>query len=323
MLLSVICPTYNESDYIEDVLSFFVNSLPKDKEIIFIDGGSKDDTCDIINKWIDTYPNIRLLYNKNKTVPFALNIAIPECKGDIIVRLDAHTTYATDYFEAILATFERTGADIVGGPTRTAFKNKTQEAVAHIICTAFGIGGSKVHDADYEGENDTVTFGAWRKQMFAITGLFDTSLKRNQDDAFHYRARSKGLTIYQSSTIKLYYYPRSTFKSLFSQYYQYGLYKPLVLYKIKSGVKLRHLIPAIFVLYLIILCCSFAQHIVPLVYLFLPLMVYCMLAGYFALKSGKHYLVRLRIFLAYFALHISYGVGFLLGLLKLKTNSKG
>jgi glycosyltransferase involved in cell wall biosynthesis len=318
MLLSVICPTYNESCYIENVLSFCVNAYPTDKEIIFIDGGSKDDTCEIINKWIATYPNIRLLHNPNRTVPFALNIAIPECKGDIIVRLDAHTTYASDYFEAILTTFEKSGADIVGGPTRTAFKNKTQEAVAYIICTSFGIGGSKVHDADYEGENDTVTFGAWKKDMFDYTGLFDTSLKRNQDDEFHYRARSKGLTIYQSSTIKLYYYPRSTLKSLFSQYYQYGLYKPLVLSKIKSGMKLRHLVPAIFVLYLVMICLGLLQHVVPIIYVLLPLIFYCLIAAYFALKSGKHSMVKVRIFIAYFALHISYGTGFLVGLVKVK-----
>ena len=318
MLLSVICPTYNESDYIEDVLVFCTKAQPQAKEIIFIDGGSKDGTCEIINKWVTNYPNIKLLHNPNRTVPFALNMAIPECKGDIIVRLDAHTAYAPDYFEAILATFERTGADIVGGPTRTAFKNITQEAIAYVICTSFGIGGSKVHDPDFEGENDTVTFGSWKKHIFKYIGLFDTSLKRNQDDEFHYRAKSKGLTIYQSSTIMLYYYPRSTIKSLLSQYFQYGLYKPLVLSKIKSEIKVRHLIPAIFVLYLVTMCAVFAQNTLPKAYIFLPFVLYCVIAVYFSFKSGKSFMVKLKIFLAYFALHIGYGAGFLVGLSKVR-----
>ena len=312
-MVSIICPVYNESKFIEKVLDFCVNAKPLDKEIIFIDGGSKDDTCDIIRRWIEKYPQIKLLHNARKIVPFALNLAIQEAKGDSIIRIDAHTDYALDYFEKILETFEKTGADIVGGPTRTSFLDKTQEAVAYAICTSFAIGNSRVHQEDYEGFTDSVTFGSWKKSIFSKTGLFDESLKRNQDDEFHYRARSLGFTIYQSPDIKLYYYPRNTLKGLYKQYFEYGLYKPLVLKKVKSGTSWRHLIPSAFVLYVFSLFIAIA---LKLYFWFVFLGLYILTDIAVCIKSGKSFPVMLRLFLVYPTIHFAYGIGFIQGLFK-------
>lgn len=309
--ISIICPVFNEIDFIEDLIRFLEKVEPVNKEIIFIDGGSNDGTVETINAEIRHNTNIRLLHNKKKIVPFALNMAIPQCKADIISRIDAHTEYAPDYFTKILETFEKVDADIVGGPTRTKARNNVQHAVAHAICTRFAIGGSLVHQEDYRGYSDSVTFGAWRKKMFEKTGLFDTDLKRNQDDEFHYRSKSLGFKIYQEPDIKLWYYPRNTLAGLFRQYYQYGLYKPMVLRKIRSEIKLRHLAPAGFVLYLAL--CLFACFWWPVL---IPLFLYVLLDLMFTLKSGLTNRQKLILFIVYPTIHISYGIGFLRGLFK-------
>ncbi|NNG26305.1 MAG: glycosyltransferase, partial [Ignavibacteriaceae bacterium] len=191
-MITAICPTYNESNYIEKVLKFFINAIPKDKELFIIDGGSNDGTKEIVNKWAEKYSNVHLLDNPNKFVPFALNIGISKSKGDPIIRLDAHTEYEDDYFIQIINTFEKSGSDIVGGPMRAIGKTAFQRAVAYCTSTSFGIGGSKIHQPEYEGESDHVYLGAWQRKLFKDVGLFDERLKRNQDDEFHYRARSLG-----------------------------------------------------------------------------------------------------------------------------------
>lgn len=312
--ISVICPVLNEEDYIEGVLSFFLAAKPKNKELFIIDGGSIDKTTEIIKSYCKKYPFIHLLHNPNKYVPFALNLAIPKCKGSIIIRIDAHSDYSPDYFEQIIQTFEATQADIVGGPTRTRYKTAFQGAVATAICTPFGIGDSKVHQKSYEGFTDSVTFGAWHREIFSHTGLFDTALKRNQDDEFHYRARSKGFKVYQNPQIKVYYYPRKDIKSLFKQYLQYGLYKPLVLRKVKSGTKIRHLVPTSFVLYLVGLPFLILMHWGVLV----PLGLYLLLNIYFSFKSeDTSWNIKVRILFIYPIIHFAYGIGFFLGLGKL------
>ena len=310
-MITVLCPTYNEAEYIEKVLNFFINAKPTDKELLIIDGGSSDGTKKIVNDWTNKCSNIRLLENENKYVPFALNIGIKNSKGDPIIRLDAHTEYAEDYFVQIIKTFNDTGADIVGGPMNAIGKTNFQIAVAHATSTVFGVGDSKIHKARYKGESDHVYLGAWRRKLFDEIGYFDERLKRNQDDEFHYRARSLGKRIYLNSEIKSFYYPRNSFSKLISQYFQYGLFKPIVLRKIKSEIKLRHIFPSLFSIYILSLVFAFSSK-----FYLLPLFVYISIDIYFSIRAKSNIKIIINSLLIYPVLHLSYGFGFLTGLFR-------
>ncbi len=310
-MITVLCPTYNEAEYIEKVLKFFINAKPPDKELLIVDGGSNDGTKDIVKDWTNKYSNIRLLENENKYVPFALNIGIKNSNGDPIIRLDAHTEYAEDYFEQLIKTFDETGADIVGGPMNAVGKTNFQIAVAHATSTVFGVGDSKIHKGQYEGESDHVYLGAWRRKLFDEIGYFDERLKRNQDDEFHYRARSLGKRIHLNPKIKSYYYPRSSLSKLIRQYFQYGLFKPAVLRKIKSEIKLRHLIPSLFSIYVLSLPLAFLSK-----FYLLPLFAYILIDIYFSIWAKRNIKIVFNSLLIYPVLHLSYGFGFLTGLFK-------
>lgn len=310
-MITVICPVFNEAAYIKSVLDFYVKALPVDKELILIDGNSSDATCAIIEEYKILHNGIQLLHNPDRFVPFALNKAIVAAKGDIIVRLDAHTDYDTHYFEKIIEAFEKTDADIVGGAMRIAAGNPTQNAIGYATSTKFGVGNSSFHFEDYEGYTDSVYLGAWKKSIFEKTGLFDTNLKRNQDDEFHYRAKSMGFKVYQSRGVKLYYHPRKNLRLLFKQYYQYGLYKPLVLKKIKSAANLRHIIPSLFVAYLALLPLFL---LVGFYAALIPLAVYLSTAIFFAVAGRRPLEETILIPAVYFTLHIAYGAGFIAGL---------
>ena len=311
-LISVICPTFNERKNIESIIDFFQKALPPEKELFIIDGGSTDGTLEKITELQKDFDNIFLIKNPDRYVPYALNLGIKNSKGSPIIRIDAHTKYSNDYFEKILETFEETGADIVGGPYRVAFDSNFQEAVGIAISNPFGIGNSKVHNINFSGYVDSVAYGAWKRELFDEVGYFDEKLLRNQDDEFHYRAKSKNKKIYQDSEIKLWYYPRNSFTGLIKQYFQYGLFKPMVLYKVRSEMKIRHLVPSIFFLYLMLLPLYF---IYP--YMLIPLMFYIMLDIYFSFNLSKKYLIKIYLLFVYPAIHLSYGFGFIIGLFKL------
>jgi glycosyltransferase involved in cell wall biosynthesis len=310
-MISVVCPVFNEEKYIVKVLDFIVHSAPAEKELIVIDGGSTDATRSIVEEWSRRYPFIRLLDNPSKYVPYALNKAIPLCKGDVIVRLDAHTEYAPDYFTSVLEAFRKSGADIVGGPMRAAGGGIFQKAVAYCTSTAFGVGDSAFHDETAEGFVDSVYLGAWKKRVFTVAGYFDEQMHRNQDDEFHYRAVGHGFRIYLDPSIRSLYFPRSTPSALYRQYFQYGLFKPLVLKKVRSGMKIRHLVPSFFLAYLIAS---------PLIFRFagwcalVPLMMYACLDLYFSFKGKVSWRERFNRLLVYPLLHVSYGAGFIMGL---------
>jgi len=310
-LVSIICPTYNEVDNIEKILKFFTDAPPDEKELLIVDGGSNDGTKTIVEEWISKYSNIQMFENPNKYVPFALNIGIKNSSGDPIIRLDAHTEYAQDYLEQIIKTFNETGADIVGGPMNAVGKTNFQIAVAQSTSTVFGVGDSKIHKAKYKGESDHVYLGAWRRRLFDEIGYFDERLKRNQDDEFHYRARSLGKRIYLNPEIKSFYYPRSSLSKVIKQYFQYGLFKPAVLRKIKSEIKLRHLIPSLFSIYILTLSLAFLT-----IFYLLPLFVYIFMDIYFSIRTKSNIKIVSNSLLVYPVMHLSYGFGFLTGLFK-------
>jgi len=312
-LLSVICPTFNEANHIAKVLDFFVNAKPVEKELIITDGGSSDATRQIISEWSQKHSNIRLIDNPQKYVPFGLNLAIKASTGNPVIRIDAHSDYAPDYFEKILETFESTGADIVGGPYLTAGKTTFQLAVAAAISNPFGIGNSKAHDANYKGFTDSVPYGAWKRELFEQVGYFDERLIRNQDDEFNYRAKSLGKKIYLNPEIKFWYYPRTTISRLFRQYFEYGIYKPLVLKKVKSEIKFRHIIPSIFVIYLIALPVAIFSNI-----FLIPLFFYFFIDLLVSLTSKGNFKIKIWSVLVYPAIHISYGTGAIIGMFKRK-----
>jgi succinoglycan biosynthesis protein ExoA len=319
-MITVICPVYNEEAYIGQVLRFYRDAAPADKELFVIDGGSSDRTCAIVLEWAAKDPNIHLIHNPDRYVPHALNLAIEASSGDPVIRLDAHTEYDADYFEAILNCFNRTGADIVGGPMRAVGKTPFQRAVAYCTSTKLGVGDSEFHDDQAEGEAESVYLGAWKRSVFEAAGMFDTDMVRNQDDEFHYRARSKGKRIYLDPKIRSSYFPRSNVKSLYKQYYQYGLFKPLVLKKVSSGMRIRHLIPAGFVLYwgslpVMLWLMGF--------YAFIPGGLYFLLVSYFFFSSSAPLEEKKSYWSIYPALHFSYGSGFLKGIWQfLLFNSK-
>lgn len=310
-MISIICPVYNEEQFINQLLLFYKNALPVEKEIFFIDGGSDDRTRSIILDFASNNPSVYLLDNPRKYVPFALNMTIPKCKGDFIIRLDAHTVYSQDYLQKIMETFKHQDADIVGGPMRAIGVTSFQKAVAYATATMFGVGNSQFHFIDYKGYTDSVYLGAWKKKMFDELGFFDERLVRNQDDEFHYRARGAGFKIFQDPAIVSHYYPRSAINTLFSQYYQYGLYKPLVLKKVRSGIKPRHLMPSFFVLYILLLPALFVVH--PLAVFLLVLYLGLLISYSFRNKLTIH--SKLWCLLVYPTLHLSYGIGFIRGLI--------
>lgn len=309
-MITVVCPVLNEQEHIENVLKFFVNSKPDDKELIIVDGGSTDKTLEIVNSWTNKYPNIKLLHNPNKFVSFALNKAIKNSTGDPIIRLDAHTKYSEDYFEKILQTFQTIDADIVGGPMIKKGITDFQNAVAFVTSSPFGIGDSKIHRKNYKGYTDHVYLGAWKRSVFEQIGYFDENLIRNQDDEFHYRARSLGKKIYLNSEIKSEYFPRKNLKQLFNQYFQYGLYKPLVLKKIKSEIKFRHLVPPVFSIYLILSPILILINIISLI----PLFLYITLAIIISFISKDKIKVKLLSLVLFPTIHLGYGLGFLFGM---------
>jgi succinoglycan biosynthesis protein ExoA len=317
--ISILLPVRNEEKYISPCLDQILRQegLEDNIEIIVADGMSTDRTCEIIRSYQAKYPNIILIDNPGKIVSTGLNLAIQRSSGEIIIRIDGHTTIAPDYVSECVAAINRSGADNVGGPMHTYEQTPFCQAVAIATSTPFGVGGARFHYSEKEEWVDTVYMGAWPRRVFERIGLFDEELVRDQDDEFNYRLRKYGGRILLSPRIRSQYTVRSTPQGLWKQYYQYGFYKVRVLQKHPRQMYLRQFVPPAFVASLAgfaLLAVLFRIVWIPFIlvgggYLLANLIV----SIYTAHKSGWKFLPLLMVCFA--ILHLSYGFGFLAGLI--------
>jgi hypothetical protein len=179
-----------------------------------------------------------------------MNKAIRQSRGEIIIRLDCHAEYPSDYIQNCLEVIGRTGDDNVGGyiVTLPADDSSVGRAIAAAASSRFGVGGSDFRTGGGEHEVDTVPFGCFRREVFDRFGFYDERLVRNQDIELNSRIRKGGGRIVISPNIRLAYYTRSTFKGLRQQSFANGLWNPYTLYLVGGGLRPRHLVPMFFVM---------------------------------------------------------------------------
>lgn len=326
LLVSVVIPIRNEENYIDlFIKSVLKQDFPKENlELIFVDGMSDDKTLDILKSYKRTYDFINIYANYNKTVQHALNIGIKNAKGDIIVRMDVHSEYSEDYISKCVEYLRKTGAQNVGGPMIARGKTPIQKVIAAAYHSEFALGGGKFHDENFEGYADTVYLGAFKRETLINLNLYDENLPRSEDDDLNFRLLESGGKVFITPKIKSVYYPRSTYKDLFSQYYEYGFWKVAVIKKHHKPARISHLVPASFVLFIIlfgILSCFLK----PLrLFYFSILGVYILLNAYFSFKNQKVKSTKdkFKLMWVHFLLHFSYGLGFIMGLFEFFIKKK-
>ena len=247
--VSIVIPCRNEARDIEACLNSVLAQQPVEGgiEILVADGCSDDGTLAVLDRIVGRDQRVRVIDNPSRIVPTGLNRAIREARGSIVIRMDAHTRYASDYVRQCIAVLQQTGADNVGGPALTehdgSYLGRSIVAAYH---SPFSVGGARSHNSGYEGELDTVTYGCWHKATLFRIGLFDEELVRNQDDELNFRLVRSGGRIWQSPSIRSWYRPRSSLWALFRQYRQYGYWKVRVIQKHGQPAALRHLAPVAF-----------------------------------------------------------------------------
>ncbi|MCL1851870.1 MAG: glycosyltransferase family 2 protein [Peptococcaceae bacterium] len=321
IVASVVVPIRNEEHYIKSCIeSLLQQDYPAEQlEILLVDGGSTDKTCEIIQHYCAQQPHLHLLNNPDRTVPYALNMGIHAARGRFIVIMGAHSTYADDYISKCIECLEETGAENVGGVAQTRSQGFWGEAIALMQSTRFGVGNAAYRVGAKDGYVDTVPFGAFPRETFERFGCYDVRLTRNQDNEMNYRIRKNGGKNYLSNDIKFTYFCRDSISKLIKNGFQNGKWGIITSFLCPGSMSLRHFIPLLFVLSLLML--GLAVWLLPhpfwLYLLLAELGCYGSLDVAYALrvsvKSAFKYFLPLIILYPLF--HISYGVGSLRGFL--------
>ncbi len=119
--LSIVIPAFNEGKTIHLILDKIkaVQLLDNiEKEIIIVDDGSNDNTCEKVLSYQKVNCDLSIRYFQNQTncgKGFSLNRGLKEATGDYLIVQDADTEYDPEEYNKLLKPMLRNGADVVYG----------------------------------------------------------------------------------------------------------------------------------------------------------------------------------------------------------------
>jgi glycosyltransferase involved in cell wall biosynthesis len=318
--IAVIVPMLNEAAHVEQLArDLSGQDFQGEVEVIVADGGSTDGSAPLLLAAAEALGlSLKVIDNPAGWVSQGLNRCIGEASGDLIVRADCHSRYPPEYLRRCAEVSEATGAHNVGGVVVARGETPMERAVACAMDNPFGgIGWTRHNTARGPIEVDTVTFGAFRPEAFGLAGLFDESLRRNQDDEFNLRLRRNGGRIVLDPSIRLQYAPRGSLGAVFRQYFDYGRWKVPVMRKHRRVLGVRSVAPGVFVLSLFALGAAAVLWRPAAWALALVVAIYAAFAltfGVAGLRRHRESVQLLpRVLAAFLVFHTGYGLGMVRG----------
>lgn len=252
--VSIIVPCYNEEATIHHLLgAVFAQTYPREQlELVISDGMSTDHTRDVVAAFQREHADlaVRVVENVARTIPSGLNHAIRESRGEIIVRLDAHSMPIPEYVERCVAAHQAGRGENVGGvwEIRPGAETWVAESISFAAAHPLGVGDAMYRLNAKAGAVDTVPFGSFRRSLIEKIGAFDETLLSNEDYEFNTRVRESGGVVWLDPSIRSVYFSRSTLGKLAAQYWRYGYWKFQMLKRYPHTLRWRQALPPVFVL---------------------------------------------------------------------------
>lgn len=133
MLFSIVIPMYNAELYVSSCLdSIFSQGIdPNIYEIIIVNDGSTDNSCELVNQYQREHRNIRLYSQENKGQSAARNFGMQKAKGRFIQFIDIDDFLIPESLHYIVEfgmkdeapAFDMITFGILGGNPNEVFKN--------------------------------------------------------------------------------------------------------------------------------------------------------------------------------------------------------
>ncbi|MCZ2222895.1 MAG: glycosyltransferase family 2 protein [Chitinophagales bacterium] len=320
MILTIICPTYNEEKFIEQTIQSFLNQQYHsfELEILICDGMSTDKTREIVTAFSKQDNRIRLIDNPKRKTPFAFNIGLKEAKGEYIAILGAHTKYDSNYLQACYDDLIKTNSIGCSGRVITEAANNSLEAklCESMMHSSFGVSSNSFRVMK-EGYVHSVNFPVFKKQVLIDLGGYNELLIRNQDNDMNQRLLDAGYQLYCTWKTKCYYRPPSTFKKLMKYAYTNGSWNAISFFINKKSMRLHHFIPFLFVTTLIVFLIVgiaeyFINHTIYFLFALATIIALHLLIGIIAslaTKGGNPLVKAILLPFIFLGFHFNYGWG--------------
>ncbi len=302
--VSIVIPAANSASTIgEAIQSVHAQDYPHIVDIVV--AAADEESANAARK-----AGARVVENSARLTPVALNLAIAASSGEVVVRVDAHSTVPPDYVTTAVSTLLETRADNVGGMQIPVGRSFWSRAIAAAMASPAGSGDARYRIGGPPGPAETVYLGVFRRSTLERLGGYDESYVRHQDYELNERIRAEGGTVWFDPRLKVSYRPRSSLRALARQYFDYGSWKRAFSRANPGSLRLRQMAPPVIV---IGLAGAFVASLWSPWALLVPGAYVAGLVGASLLGIDRAGVSALGVPLALATMHLSWGLGFLVG----------
>jgi glycosyltransferase involved in cell wall biosynthesis len=214
-LISVVATVLNEGDHIRRLMDSLVTQTCQPDDVVFVDGGSHDQTVDVLREYADRLP-LRVIVLPGSSISQGRNRAIEAARNEIIAVTDAGVVLDNEWLERI---------------TRPLLADKSVEVVAgffhadpHTLFEASM--GATVLPLPNEADPDTFLPSsrsvAFRRSAWQAVGGYPEWLDYCEDLVFDLRLKAISAPQVFEPRAVVYFRPRESLKAFFKQYYHYA-----------------------------------------------------------------------------------------------------
>jgi succinoglycan biosynthesis protein ExoA len=325
--ISYVMPIFNEFSYVEAaVTSVLAQEYDGPVEIILALAPSNDGTDAVVRRLASEDQRIRVVQNPARHIPVGLNLAIAEARHPVIIRIDAHTELPPGYAARGVAELERVGAANLGGIMAAAGRPGFQDAVAKAYNSRLGLGGASYHADEAEpGPAESAYLGIMRAEAVRSIGGFDESLRRGEDWEMNFRLRRAGFLVWLDPRLRVTYRPRDTWRNLARQFLATGIWRGELIRRLGGHNPLRFFAPPALVINVVVAAVVAILQVLGVVSgvaawvlsaVYLGPLAYALLLLAAAVTTSGTLLDRLRFAIVLKTMHLCWGAGFLLGVLR-------
>jgi succinoglycan biosynthesis protein ExoA len=326
--VAFVMPVLNESRYLERAVDTVLQQdVPGPMELVLALGPSSDGTTQLAQRLAERDERITLVDNPGADIPLGLNLAIRASSAPTIVRVDAHSELSSGYTMRALEALAETRAANVGGVMRADGRTPFQRAVARAYNSPIGLGGGAYHGGTQAAEAESAYLGVMRRDVLEEVGLFDESIRRGEDWELNLRIRAAGYRVWFDPSLSVTYWPRESWARLARQFRATGAWRGELVRRFGRRNSLRFFAPPALVVLLalaIVIGVLQVTHVltgwwsVAASVVYLPLIAYALLVVAVAIGpgGGKGWRDKLWTVAVIPTMHLSWGSGFLVGVLR-------
>ncbi len=246
------------------------------------------------------------------------NIAARKASGEILYFLDDDSLVNAHFLHTTASHYRNAAVSAVGGPSLTPGTDSLlQTAIGHVLASLFGSGGNRnryrqTGEIRQTNDNELILCNlSFRREVFLDFGGLDERLYPNEENELMNRLKKAGKVLIHDPGLAIFRSQRKSYVAFVRQIFGYGKGRAEQVH-IGKEIKFFTLIPSLFILYLLMLPLFVATPYV------IILLVYLAMNCYFSFSEGPKngYKVAILCLLLFPTLHLSYGAGFISGLIR-------